>query len=269
VRSQGTPNAQRRTRNAEEIPGVTNGRSPFDVRRSYFLSIARSPFDAAAAGWCDACDAAAEAVHVTLIGRLAMSKFRKIAGCLIVAAAVTGGALISTHARGQEKPDQKAMMEAWQKSMTPGKEHEAMAAKVGSWKLEMTDYSGGGEHKNEATAEIKMLMGGRYQEVKVKGNVMGQPFEGCSTTGFDNIRKVYINTWIDSMGTSITTAEGKATDDKTVEMKGQMSEPMAGGMIDFRTVMKDIDADHFTYEMYTTMQGQEKKAISITYERVK
>ena len=201
-----------------------------------------------------------------------MSKFRKIAGCLFVAAVVTGGVLISSNTRGQEKPDQKpdekAMMEAWQKSMMPGKEHEAMAKKVGNWKAEMTDYSMG-EKKSEATAEIKMLMGGRYQEVRVKGTMMGQPFEGCSTTAFDNIRKVYLNTWIDNMGTSITTAEGKAVDENTVEMKGKMADPMSGNMIDFRNVEKKIDEDHFTLDMYFMMQGQEKKTMSVSYSRAK
>jgi hypothetical protein len=197
-----------------------------------------------------------------------MLKFRKIVGCLVVVATVMGGVLISSNARGQDKPDQKAMMEAWQKSMAPGKEQEAMAAKAGNWKVEMVDYTAG-EQKSEATAEIKMLMGGRYQEIKVKGTMMGQPFEGCSTTAFDNIRKVYVNTWIDNMSTGITTAEGKAVDENTVEMKGQMDDPMSGKMMDFRNVEKNIDADHFTLEMYFTTNGQEKKVMSVSYSRVK
>jgi hypothetical protein len=99
--------------------------------------------------------------------------------------------------------------------------------------------------------------------------MMGQPFEGCSTTGFDTMRKIYVSTWIDNMGTNITTAEGKAIDDKTVEMKGQMVDPVSGKMIDFRTVETKIDADHFTYEMYCKMKGQEKKIMVSNYSRVK
>jgi hypothetical protein len=200
-----------------------------------------------------------------------MSKFRQIVGGLIVACVVTAGVLVSSNTRGQEKPDQKpdpkAMMEAWEKSMKPGREQEALAKRVGSWKVEMIDYSMG-EHKTEATAEIKMLMGGRYQEIRIKGSMMGQPFEGCSTTAFDNVRKVYENTWIDNMGTSITTAEGKATDDNTVEMKGKMVDPMGGNMLDFRNVTKNIDADHFTYEIYFSAHGQEKKFMVSNYSRV-
>jgi hypothetical protein len=245
------------------------------------------PVDATAAAWCDGCDAAAEAVHRTNFGRHVMSNYRKIVGCLLVAAAVTGGVLISSNTRGQDKPDQKApdqkapdqktpeqkpdekaMADALQKSMTPGKEHEALAKQVGSWKVEMVDHSMG-ENKSEASAEIKMLMGGRYQEITVKGTMMGQPFEGCSTTGFDNMRKVYVNTWIDSMGTSITTAEGKAVDDKTIEMKGKMADPTGGNMLDFRNIQKNIDDDHFTLDMYFTVHGQEQKMMTVNYSRVK
>jgi len=206
--------------------------------------------------------------NLTMLGSLVMSKFRKIVGCSLVAVAVTGGVLISTSARGQDKPDDKAMMETLQKSMTPGKEQKAMAEQVGSWKVEMIDYSTG-ETKSQATAEIKMLMGGRYQEIKIKGTMMGQSFEGCSTTGFDTLRNIYVNTWIDNMGTNITTSEGKATDDKTIEMKGRMVDPSTGKMLDFRTVQKNVDADHFTFEMYFEMKGQEKKVMASNYSRAK
>jgi hypothetical protein len=197
-----------------------------------------------------------------------MFKLCKTAGCLLVVAAVAGAMLSSIDARGQDKPDEKAMMATLQKSMTPAKEHEALAKQVGSWNVEMVDHMAG-EQKSQATAEIKMLMGGRYQEIRIKGTMMGQSFEGCSTTGFDTLRNVYVNTWIDNMGTNITTAEGKAIDDKTVEMKGQMVDPSTGKMLDFRNVTTTIDADHFTFEIYFRIHGQEKKIMSSNYSRVK
>jgi Protein of unknown function (DUF1579) len=199
-----------------------------------------------------------------------MTKQIKITLAFLIIAAATSGPLVSRNARGQDKqkPDEKAMMEAWQKFMTPGKELEEMAKKVGNWDVEMIDYSAG-EHKSQATAEIKMLMGGRYQEIKLKGTVMGQPFEGCATNGFDNARKVYAGTWIDNMGTSITLAEGTATDADTIEMKGQMDDPMTGKQIDFRNVTKNVDADHFTYDIYCKVQGQDQKMMSANYSRAK
>lgn len=202
-----------------------------------------------------------------------MFKLRNIAGCLLLGSAITGGIFLSHNAKAQDKPDQKpdekAMMEAWQKAMALGKEHEQLAKMVGKWDVEMIDYSMGGANKTQSTAEIKMIMGGRYQELKIKGSMMGQPFEGCSTTAYDNVRKMYENTWIDNMGTSITTAEGKAIDEQTVEMKGKMVDPMSGNMTDFRNVEKHIDDDHFTFDMYMTMHGQEQKAVTATYTRSK
>jgi hypothetical protein len=35
---------------------------------------------------------------------------------------------------------------------------------------------------------------------------MGMPFEGLGYTGYDNVKKQYFGTWIDSMSTGIMTS---------------------------------------------------------------
>ena len=61
--------------------------------------------------------------------------------------------------------------------------------------------------------------------------MMGQPYSGIGITAYDNLRKRYISTWIDSMGTGIFTMEGTAnTDGKTITLKGTHDEPGGGHM---------------------------------------
>ncbi|MDB5210043.1 MAG: hypothetical protein JWQ30_870, partial [Sediminibacterium sp.] len=93
----------------------------------------------------------------------------------------------------------KTMMEAG----TPGKEQAMLAKSNGVWKAETTMWMSpdAPPMKSNGTATNKMIMGGRYQQMAFKGDMMGQPFEGLGTTGYDNARKVWTSTWIDNMGT--------------------------------------------------------------------
>ena len=50
-----------------------------------------------------------------------------------------------------------------------------------------------------------MILGGRYLEQRYEGTMMGQPFSGIGVTGFDNYKKKFVSTWVDSMGTAIMT----------------------------------------------------------------
>ena len=51
-------------------------------------------------------------------------------------------------------------------------------------------------------------LGGRYVIGKFAGTMMGQPFEGMSTMGYDNAKKMFTSTWVDNMGTGIVHYDG-------------------------------------------------------------
>src|SRR5205085_3415920 len=118
--------------------------------------------------------------------------------------------MASTTEAPEPPMDSADMMKAWQSYMTPGEEHKMLAKSNGTWNEEITVWMSpdAPPQKNTATAENKMIMNGRYQYTTHKGNFMGMPFEGISTTGYDNARKVYVSTWIDNMGSGIMNMEG-------------------------------------------------------------
>jgi hypothetical protein len=159
----------------------------------------------------------------------------------------------------------------WMKYMTPGKEHQWLAESDGTWTSDITMwFSPGAEPmKSTGTTVNTMILGGRYQQSTHKGEMMGSPFEGQSTLAFDNLKKVFIMTWIDNMGTGMMIGEGP-WDEKTksVTIKGKMMDPMTGKECNFREVFKVLDKDHQVLEMYTPdPKGKEFKAMEIKYTR--
>ncbi|MEM0518643.1 MULTISPECIES: DUF1579 domain-containing protein [Aequorivita] len=149
--------------------------------------------------------------------------------------------------------DSVAMQKAWEAYMTPGEQHERMAADVGTWNDELTFWMGPDAPPEKATAteEIKMIMGGRYQEGTITGEMMGMPFVGRSTIAYDNASNEYISTWIDNMGTGISVMRGKYdAPSKTTTFTGTMMDPMTGKEKQMKQVYTYIDENTRKLEMF-------------------
>ncbi|MCD6017064.1 MAG: hypothetical protein K0S53_185 [Bacteroidetes bacterium] len=163
--------------------------------------------------------------------------------------------------------DSTAMAKAWEQYMTPGSMHQVMTEQNGKWKGELVSWMKADAPPtpaSEVTAENKMILGGRYQESIYKGKMMGMDFEGHGIMAYDNAKKVFINTWIDNMGTGVMYMEGpydEAT--KTITMKGKMTDPATGKEIEMRQVVKTIDDKNQVMEMYCTEKGKEFKNMEI------
>ncbi len=165
--------------------------------------------------------------------------------------------------------DSAAMMKAWIDYSTPGEMQKWLAAQDGKWKGEMTSFEGGkAVAKEELMQENKMVLGGRYQESTVKGKMMGMDFEGRSLMGYDNAKKKFVCSWIDNMGTGVMMTEGtyNATD-KTLEMKGLMTDPTSGKDTPVRQVYHIIDDKTQVMEMYAEMNGKEAKTMEISLSK--
>ena len=114
-------------------------------------------------------------------------------------------------------------------------------------------------------------MGGRYQSATHTGTMMGMPFEGVSTLGYDNAKKKFVNTWIDNMGTGIMVLEGnwdEAT--KTVNLSGKCvaADMGDGSEMTVRQTLKIVDKDHHEMQMFVTPQGgKEMMNMEIMYTR--
>jgi hypothetical protein len=145
-----------------------------------------------------------------------------------------------------------------------------MAEEVGSWTADMTFWmeAGGEGSKAKSTADIKMILGGRYQEMNYKGNIMGMDFEGKSIISFDNATKEYTTTWIDNMGTGLMVLKGKADKSgKVINLSGTIVNPVDGKTAPYREVYTIVDANTRKMEMYDTKNGKEFKCMEIIMKR--
>jgi len=170
----------------------------------------------------------------------------------------------------EKQMDQQAEMEAYMKLATPGEPHKLFATLAGSWTTTTKEWMEPGKPPTESTgtAEMKMLLDGRFLYQEYTSQMMGQPFSGIGIDGYDNLRKKYVTTWIDTWGTGIFQMEGTASPDgKTITLNGRHDEP-GGGHMTHRAVWKIVDGDTQTFDMYGTHQGgKEMKVLEITYNR--
>ena len=170
----------------------------------------------------------------------------------------------------QKQMDPQAMMELWKKAATPGEPHKMFATLAGSWTTTTKEWMEPGKPPTESagTAEMKMLLDGRFLYQEYDSQMMGQPFSGIGIDGYDNMRKRYVTAWIDTMGTGIFIMEGTASPDgKTITLKGSHPEP-GGGHMTHRAVWKIVDDNNQTFDMYGAHHGgKETKMLEITYHR--
>jgi hypothetical protein len=143
---------------------------------------------------------------------------------------------------------------AWMEYATPGEVHKMMAQSNGEWTGTVTQWMTPNAEpmKSECNASVKMIMDGRYQTTEMKSNMMGMPFEGLGTLAYDNVKKVFINTWIDNMGTGLTVTQG-VWNEKTqsITFKGKMVDAAAGCEIDIREVFTIKDEKTQMIQMFS------------------
>jgi Protein of unknown function (DUF1579) len=161
-------------------------------------------------------------------------------------------------------------MKAWQDYMTPGDVHKMLASFDGEWNEDITMWMDpkAPPQKSTSTCTNKMILGGRYQESKHTGNMMGMPFEGIGTLAWDNSKKMFVSTWVDNMGTGIMYMEGNwDANKKTMELRGKQTDPTTGKDMKVREVMKIVDDKTQMMEMYMEAGGKEYKSMEIKFTR--
>jgi Protein of unknown function (DUF1579) len=170
-------------------------------------------------------------------------------------------------------PDSATMAKNWQAYMTPGDIHKMMAKWNGTWNSDITMWMqpGAPEQKSKGTVVNKMIFNGLYEESNHTGNMMGMPFNGKSTMGYDVHKKEFVSTWIDNMGSGIMVLRGpwdEAT--KTMTLKGKTTDPGTTAEMEVRETFKIIDDNTQEMEMFMLMpDGKEFKTMNIVFTRKK
>lgn len=174
----------------------------------------------------------------------------------------------------KQPTEEEKMMAEMMKMGAPGAEHKMLAEMVGTWDAAMKFWMPGADGKitemdSKGQATFTSELGGRWIRQHFEGEFMGK-FEGIGHTGYDNFKKQYIGTWMDTMSTmylAMTGSYDEAT--KTLTMTTEYELP-GMGKVKARHVGVAKDKNTYVYSMYAaTGGGPEVKEGEITYTRRK
>jgi hypothetical protein len=199
---------------------------------------------------------------------------RKTYSTALVLVFLVGGAVSVANAQPKrdKAAEQKAMMDAMMKAGTPGDNHKKLDGMTGTWDANVKMWMEPGKPPTESAGKAvnEWVLGGRWLQQKFEGSMMGMPFSGIGYTGYDNIRKSYVGTWMDSMSTSAMTSTGTGGDAKTWNFTATSLDPQSGEPVNCEEKITWVDKDKHVFEMSCPdMDGNMSKMMEITYTRKK
>jgi hypothetical protein len=173
---------------------------------------------------------------------------------------------------GAIPPEVAASMAEMEKLGKPGAEHEKLKSLVGKWDAVVKAWMGPGEPTvSKGTAEIQSILDSRYVQETFSGDMMGQPFKGLSTTGYDNKKQKYVGTWIDSMSTTMMVSEGDMDPTgKVLTQNATVYSPMLKKNVNVKMITRIESNDKHVMEMWEPgRDGKDVRTMEITYTRKK
>ena len=189
-------------------------------------------------------------------------------------------AATSSAAAPSGQPNMQEMMKQMMEMSKLNENHKLLTDLDGNWiytiKFWMNPDPNAPPQQSKGIATRKSVMGGRYVMMDVAGRMQmpgedgkmkDMQFKGMGVEGYDNVKKKFVASWIDNMGTGIQFSDGTydpAT--KTLTYTSEM-EPVPGMKMPVREVIKVADNNHMTLEWYENHGGQEKKTMEIDYTR--
>lgn len=197
----------------------------------------------------------------------------KVAHCLLAAMAITvvsTGLALADHTAEHSKSmadhkmadhkmtDHKMTDHKMTEMPQPTAEHQWLQQFVGNWQSQTeATYEPGKPAETSTGTETVKALGGFWITNEVKGTMMAKPFTGVMSLGYDNDKKKYVSTWMDSMTGKLWEYEGKVDPTGkvlTLETEGEC--PMnPGKMMKFKETLEIKDKNHKVFTSY--MQGDD------------
>ena len=188
----------------------------------------------------------------------------------------------ATAAPAAGQPNQAEMMQQMIELSKLNENHKLLAGLDGTWsytvKMWMNPDPNAKPQESKGTAVRKSMMDGRFFVMDVTGKMdMPGPdgkkkemtFKGMGIEGYDNVKKKFVGTWVDNMGTGIMMSEGTYDPATTTFTYTGEYEAIPGMKQKIREVMKIADKDHMSFEWYEDRGGKEAKTMEISYTRKK
>ncbi len=183
---------------------------------------------------------------------------------------------------GTGQPNAADMMKQMMELSKLNENHKLLSSLDGNWdysiKFWMNPDPNAKPQESKGTATRKSIMGGRYVMMDVSGKMQmpgedgkmkDMMFKGMGMEGYDNVKKKFVASWIDNMGTGIEFSEGTYDPATRSFTYTSEMEPVPGMKTAIREVIKIADNNHMSLEWYENQGGQEKKTMEINYTKKK
>ena len=167
---------------------------------------------------------------------------------------------MTSSAKAQEK-------DPWIVYMTPSSMHELLSKYVGEFQMEI-EMSGLNEPVLISSSH-RMILGGRFLELKQKGKMMGMDYESIYTIGFNTIDHSFSMTTITNMGTGTLALQGKWNEEtKTATLYGQITSPVSKKTINVKQTVTFLDDNTLLIESFDKEgDSPEKKTVQYKFSR--
>ena len=195
-----------------------------------------------------------------------------VAGVLFAHSAVSQDkpATADTKAKAAS-PDREEMMKKAEAAATPGPAHKALEPLGGDWNVDGRCFTIPDAPSSEMKGDCKVrwILGGRFVQEDFNAEFMGRPFQGISVTGYDNLKKKYVSSWVDDMSTALFISEGSAdVESKVFTFQGTMDDPMTGKKNKpVKYIIRILGPDKHTFEMHDLTLGDKSKTMEMIYTR--
>jgi hypothetical protein len=151
----------------------------------------------------------------------------------------------------------------------PTAEHGALMELVGEWNVECTYAMGPGEEMTCEAKETIEPVGAFWTVSLFQSEMMGMPFIGRCTMGYDPRREVWIATWVDSMMPHMYVMEGNYDEaGKVLTMNSEGPAPGSGELTNYRSAWERLEDGKRRFEMFVTLpEVGEVKMFTHIYSR--
>ena len=116
----------------------------------------------------------------------------------------------------------------------------------------------------------KMVLGGRFLELKQKGKMMGMDYESVYTIGYNTIDSTISMTTITNMGTGTLALNGEWNENtNTATLYGKLTNPVSKKTINIKQILEFIDNDTFVIQSFDQEEDKpEKKTVEYKFVRL-
>ena len=152
-----------------------------------------------------------------------------------------------------------------------GDEHKILRTMAGVFDTKVKIYADQNAVPLESSGVLtrKMILKGNFLQERYEGKISDNAFSGLGFIGYDQAKKKFVVTWMDSMSTRTYIMEGTYdTEKKSITTFGTDFDPTSGKAVKARDVLKIISPTEQVLEMYRQAEGaSEIKIMEFRYTR--